>query len=39
MSRTSSMMTRIKPASAVLSAHEESMRDNGALHALQILPR
>ncbi len=39
MSRTSTMMTRIKPSSAAMAAHNESTRDNGALHALQILPR
>ena len=39
MSRTSSMMTRIKPTPAAMTAHDESTRDNGALHALQILPR
>ncbi|WP_292676249.1 MULTISPECIES: hypothetical protein [unclassified Microbacterium] len=40
MSRTSTMMTRIVPPRPASSAEcDQAARDQGALHALHILPR
>lgn len=40
MSRKSTMMTRIVPSRPQpFASYEETVRDQGALHALHILPR
>lgn len=39
MSRTSTMMTRIVPRPGAADERDRAARDQGALHALHVMPR